>query len=255
MLLYGKDILQSRKSLLNRTLALVSQILADRVATNSVYTASLVHKFAREKVDILPPSIDSSVADETVAVVNKASTGKILFVGRLVRRKGVDDLIEAFKISLSDFPDGSLEIVGDGPERARLTDLVGRLKLTDRVTFCGSLRGDALYQKYRDCDVVAMPSRTMKDDVEGFGTVFLEAGLMGRPSVGTYSGGIPEAVTDKVTGLLVPEGNVAELAAALITLLSDAGLREKLGRNARAKVLRDFTWEVTATRLQEILRR
>jgi phosphatidylinositol alpha-1,6-mannosyltransferase len=154
---------------------------------------------------------------------------------------------------LPDYPNARLEIVGDGPERPRLVDLVTRLDLADHVTFYGSLRGDALYERYRECDFVAMPSRTMKDDVEGFGTVFLEAGLMGRPSVGTYSGGIPEAVTDKITGLLVKEGDVNELALALRTLLSDEDLRARLGANARARVLRDFTWEVTALRLEGIL--
>jgi phosphatidylinositol alpha-1,6-mannosyltransferase len=254
MLLYGKDILQARRSMLARSLALTSQILANRVATNSLYTASLLHRFVRGKVDVLPPSIDSSRAEDTDFAMSRISPGKILFVGRLISRKGVDELIEAFKMLLPDFPNARLEIVGDGPERPRLTALVKRLGLVDSVTFYGSLRGDALYQKYRECDFVAMPSRTMKDDVEGFGTVFLEAGLMGRPSVGTYSGGIPEAVTDKVTGLLVKEGNIDELAAALHALVSDEGLREELGRNARARVLRDFTWKVTATRLEEILR-
>ena len=190
ILLYGKDVLQSRRGVLGRLLALGSQILADRVATNSLYTASLLHGLVREKIDVLPPSIDSGRAYEGDMRVNKDSPGKILFVGRLVKRKGADDLIEAFKIVLTDFPNARLEIVGDGPMMPALTDLVRRLGLADRVTFYGSLRGDALYQKYRESDLVAMPSRTMKDDVEGFGTVFLEAGVMGRPSVGTYSGGI-----------------------------------------------------------------
>ena len=60
---------------------------------------------------------------------------------------------------------------------------------------------------------------------------------------------------DKVTGLLVKEGDVDELAAAICTLISDEHLREQLGRNARARVLHEFTWETTATRLEEILRR
>jgi glycosyltransferase involved in cell wall biosynthesis len=253
ILFYGKDVLQARRSLLGRSLALTSQILANRVAANSLYTASLLHKFVSGKVDILPPSIDSSRTQDTAPTPSRESAGKILFVGRLVRRKGVDDLIQAFRILLPDYPNARLEIVGDGPERPRLVDLVTRLDLADHVTFYGSLRGDALYERYRECDFVAMPSRTMKDDVEGFGTVFLEAGLMGRPSVGTYSGGIPEAVTDKITGLLVKEGDVNELALALRTLLSDEDLRARLGANARARVLRDFTWEVTALRLEGIL--
>jgi phosphatidylinositol alpha-1,6-mannosyltransferase len=172
-----------------------------------------------------------------------------LFVGRLVRRKGADDLIQAFKMVLVDLQDARLEIVGDGPERQRLTDLVRELGLVESVTFYGNLRGDALYQRYRECDLVAMPSKTMKNDVEGFGTVFLESGLAGKPSVGTRSGGIPEAVLDETTGVLVKEGDIPGLASALKRLLVDDTLRLRLGANAQTRVLSDFTWKSTSERL------
>jgi glycosyltransferase involved in cell wall biosynthesis len=253
MVLYGKDILQARRSIVARSLALASQVLANRVAVNSLYTASLLDGFVRGKVDVLPPSIDSSRADDASVTTNMMSSGRILFVGRLVRRKGVDDLIEAFKMLLSDFPNARLEIVGDGPERPRLTELVRTLGLEDRVKFYGSLRADALYEKYQECDVAAMPSRTMRDDVEGFGTVFLEAGLAGKPSVGTFSGGIPEAILDGKTGILVEEGNVRELASALKRILGDADLRRRLGENARSRTLAEFTWEHTTRQLIHIL--
>ena len=98
-----------------------------------------------------------------------------------------------------------------------------------------------------------MAPRTLKDDVEGFGTVFLEAGLAGKPSVGTRSGGIPEAVIDHVTGILVEEGNINELAAAISAILGDRDLGKKLGENARSRVLAEFTWERSAERLIDIL--
>jgi glycosyltransferase involved in cell wall biosynthesis len=179
----------------------------------------------------------------------------ILFVGRLVKRKGVADLIDAFKLLLSDLPDARLEIVGDGPEKPVLERLVADLGLKDNVTFTGSLRGGALYERFRNCDVFAMPSKTMADDVEGFGTVFLEAGLFGKPSVGTFSGGIPEAVVDETTGLLVSEGSVSELASALKRILQDPALGRELGLNARKRVLAEFTWEKTTRQLTEILSR
>jgi phosphatidylinositol alpha-1,6-mannosyltransferase len=253
MLLYGKDILQARKSLLGKALLHTSQILTNRIATNSRFTASLLSGYSQRKIALLYPSINPEL-QRAAGLRTPVERGTILFVGRLIKRKGVDDLIEAFKVLRRDLPKARLEIVGDGPERPALMDLVNRLGLLDAVTFYGSLRGEALYRRYQECDLVAMPSRTMKDDVEGFGTVFLEAGLMGRPSVGTYSGGIPEAVTDEVTGLLVKEGDIDGLAAALCRLISDEDLRERLGSNARARVLRDFTWEATTTKLETILR-
>lgn len=164
------------------------------------------------------------------------------------------DLIDAFKLLLTEFPDARLEIVGDGPEKTRLEKLVVDLGLVSCVIFAGSLRGDALYERYRDCDVFAMPSKTLEDDVEGFGTVFLEAGLFGKPSVGTFSGGIPEAVLDGETGILSREGEVRELVDALKKLLSNERLRSELGRNAQKRVLAEFTFDKGVEKLIRILR-
>jgi phosphatidylinositol alpha-1,6-mannosyltransferase len=148
-----------------------------------------------------------------------------------------------------------LEIVGDGPERTKLERLVADLGLEEKITFFGGLRGDALHDRYRLCNVFVMPSKTMKDDVEGFGTVFLEAGLAGKPSVGTRSGGIPEAILDGETGILVEEGDVQELASAIKRILADANLGLRLGVGARTRVLSEFTWEKSADCLKGMLRR
>jgi phosphatidylinositol alpha-1,6-mannosyltransferase len=175
----------------------------------------------------------------------------VLFVGRLVRRKGADDLIDAFRSISESFPDARLEIVGDGPERKRLERLVADFGLGGRIEFFGSLKGHALYDRYQLCDVVAMPSKRLRDDVEGFGTVFLEAGIFGKPSVGTFSGGIPESIVDGETGILVREGDATQLGTALKSLLSDPELRLRMGRKARERVLKEFTWQQSAARLEE----
>ena len=157
--------------------------------------------------------------------------------------------MDAFKLLSEELPDAVLEVVGDGPERRNLERLASDLGLGGRVSFAGTMKGEPLYRKYASCQVFAMPSITLEDDVEGFGTVFLEAGLFGVPSVGTFSGGIPEAIDANVTGLLVREGHVEEVAAALKRLLTDAGLAQTLGRNARARVQTRFTWAESAKQL------
>ena len=252
MLLYGKDILQARKSRLGRTLLFCSQLLADRIVTNSRFTSSLLPSYFGRRTALLYPSIDSRT-QRSEGEATSAKSGRILFVGRLVKRKGVADLIGAFQLVLADIPTAQLEIVGDGPEMMNLERLVNDLGLGEKVGFAGSLRGEALFARYRGCDVFVMAPRTLKDDVEGFGTVFLEAGLAAKPSVGTRSGGIPEAVIDRVTGVLVEEGNINELAAAIREILGDKDLGKKLGENARSRVLAEFTWERSAERLIDIL--
>jgi phosphatidylinositol alpha-1,6-mannosyltransferase len=249
VLFYGKDILQARQGLLGRMMMLASIVLSNTVFTNSRFTASLLPPFAGRKQRVLYPSVDPTLG--SAGPSGQRPGHRILFVGRLVRRKGVDDLIDAFRSISEDFPDWRLEIVGDGPERKGLERLVADLGLGERIEFFGSLRRRALHDRYGLCDVVAMPSKRLRDDIEGFGTVFLEAGIFGKPSVGTFSGGIPESIVNGETGILVREGDARQLGRALESLLSDPEMRLRMGRKARERVLRDFTWQQSAERLEE----
>jgi phosphatidyl-myo-inositol dimannoside synthase len=253
ILLYGKDVLQARKRRLGRALAFVAELLTNRIATNSRYTASLVPSYFGSKVSLLYPGVDGRRAGGDEIRTSPKDGQRILFVGRLVKRKGADDLIRAFTLIASDLPGAQLEIVGDGPERIELEGMVDSLKLGDRVIFFGTLTDDALFERYLGCDAFVMTPRTMKDDVEGFGTVFLEAGLAGKPSVGTFSGGVQEAIVDGETGFLVQEGDVPGLASCIRRILSDPSLGARLGSQARARVLSEFTWAKSADRLEGIL--
>ena len=211
------------------------------------------------KIQILYPAVDPSIADGFVSVgtANEAPhdqvSSVVLFVGRLVARKGVDDLLQAVNTLQNSKFNLKLEIVGDGPELENLKSLVNSMGLSKIAKFYGSLAGKALYERYASCDVFVMPSKTTRVDVEGFGTVFLEAGAFGKPCIGTKSGGIPEAIRDSETGLLVPEGDVKALAEAISKLLSDPLLARKLGSNARQLVLREFTWKSSTQKLVSIL--
>jgi len=247
---YGKDILQGRQSLESSVLLAASIRLSRRIVTNSWFTRSLLPEKFRRKIAVLYPSADCPSGQATIVKDDKK---KILFVGRLVPRKGVDDLIEAFRLIREEVPGVTLELVGDGEDRQRLQRLVRKNGLDDEVTFFGTLRGEALHDRYRLCSVFAMPSKTLADDVEGFGTVFLEAGCFSKPSVGTFSGGIPEAILDGATGMLVREGDIDGLVAALEKLLVDSDFSRKLGDNAHRRVLDEFTWKRGTDMLVRIL--
>ncbi|MGI0078332.1 MAG: glycosyltransferase family 4 protein [Nitrososphaerales archaeon] len=241
--LYGKDILETSRSPFGRVTLVLSQFLARRIMVNSRFTESLLSRAFRRKIRILYPGIDPSMLDnENVKETPDEKARRILFVGRLVRRKGVDDLLAAFKSITVDIPDSELDIVGDGPELLRLEKLTYEMDLSRQVKFYGNLRGRPLFERYRAADVFVMPSRRTKTDVEGFGTVFLEAAMFGKPSIGTISGGIPEAVLDNVTGILIEEGDVRALKASIEMLLKDEELRLRLGTCARERVLSNFTW-------------
>lgn len=252
-LFYGKDILSSKKRFTESIALKLAPWLAKKILANSRYTASLLPSRYSRKIEILYPSVDPHIADDIPKTNNQGAT--ILFVGRLVKRKGVDDLIYALNIIQKKVPDAMLEIVGDGPEAENLQKLATDQGVKSSVRFFGKLTGAELYQRYANCNAFTMPSKTTSDDVEGFGTVFLEAAAFGKPSVGTMSGGIPEAIKDGVTGLLVPEGDVQSLAQSIAKLLVDSDFAKELGSNAKKDAISEFTWEKATKRLEGILRR
>jgi len=251
---YGKDVLTAKNSFFGSLALWLAPRLANQIAANSRFTAGLLPKRYREKIKILYPSVDPAIVQSVPEVqdIRRPEDRKvILFVGRLVRRKGVDDILRAMKLVRA--TDVFLEVVGDGPELESLKALAVELGLSDRVSFYGALSGIPLYERYESCKIFAMPSRTEKSDVEGFGTVFLEAGLFGKPSIGTTSGGIPEAVRDGVTGLIVPEGNPRRLSEAITELLDRPGMMKAMGEEAHKRVLAQFTWEKGAQLLVSFL--
>ncbi|WP_263729520.1 glycosyltransferase [Cellulomonas sp. SG140] len=166
---------------------------------------------------------------------------RLLSIGRLVERKGVDTAIEA----LVDVPGAELLIAGgpdqahldEDPEAVRLVSLAQRLGVADRVQFLGRVSHADVPGVISAVDaVVATPW------YEPFGIVPLEAAACGVPLVGSAVGGLLDSVVDGVTGLLVPPRDPSALAAALRRLLPDAGLRRSLGRAARRRALTRYSW-------------
>ena len=187
------------------------------------------------KVRVLPIGI--AVRPESPA--GQHGGGKVLFVGRLVEKKGCEDLLRAVAEVAPAHPDVSVTIVGDGPLRAGLETLADTLRV--RVRFRGHATPDEVWEEMRRATIFCVPSRrAASGDAEGFGMVFLEAAAAGLPVVSCASGGIPEAVVDGQTGLLCAEGDVQGLASAISRLLSDPTAAARLGRAGRERVTTQF---------------
>jgi phosphatidylinositol alpha-1,6-mannosyltransferase len=248
---YGKDLLQSRRRVATRLSVILSILLAGRVATNSRFTAGLLPLKPRRPIAIIYPGVDPTVANGTDGSNSGDGSPRILFVGRLVRRKGVDLLLEAFAPLLSQFPGLTMDIVGDGPEMSRLRFRASELGLDGAITFHGTLLGQRLWQLYARASFLVLPSRISEQDAEGFGTVILEAGIFGVPSVGTRTGGISEAVIDGVTGRLVGAEDVEGLRETLYELLSNPAKTRKLGKGARELAQR-LNWDASCQQVMQL---
>jgi phosphatidyl-myo-inositol dimannoside synthase len=159
----------------------------------------------------------------------------ILGVGRLIERKGFDQLVAAMPAVLATVPDARCLIAGDGPLQEELERRVLAANLSGKVRLLGAVGGEALLALYRIAEIFAMPNRTTATgDTEGFGLVFLEANACGKPVVAGRAGGAVEAVADDRNGLLVNGKSHQEIAAALIRLLTDAPLYARLSAGALA---------------------
>jgi glycosyltransferase involved in cell wall biosynthesis len=178
----------------------------------------------------------------------------VLSVGRLVEKKGFDDLVQACALLRDQGVDFRCEIAGKGPQEAELGALIERLGLGERVRLTGPLPQEAVVEAYRRAALFVLPCVVGRDgNRDGLPTVLLEAMAMRLPVVSTDVTGVPEIVTHGAEGLLVPQHDPAALAGALATLLADPALRERFGAAGRAKVLREFNLRQNAGVLREWL--
>jgi glycosyltransferase involved in cell wall biosynthesis len=173
----------------------------------------------------------------------------VVSVGRLVEKKGFDDLLRACALVAAKGIKFRCEIYGDGPSRGELEALRDRLGLGGMVSFCGQRTQSQLIGVYHRADVFALTPRVTDDgDRDGVPNVIVEAMACGIPIVSTRVGGIGEVVASGVNGLLVAEHDSIEIAACLEDLMNDAGRRRSLGAAAARDAAR-FDDRAAALRL------
>jgi phosphatidylinositol alpha-1,6-mannosyltransferase len=186
--------------------------------------------------------VDGQVLGEVRARHGLEGRHVMLTVSRLVERKGHDMVIRALPAILDAVPDTVYLVVGRGPRESFLRELAHDTGVTANVVFCGAVPDRELAAYYTACDVFVMPSREVDGDVEGFGITFMEAAACGKPSVGGRTGGIAEAVLAGETGLLVDPNSPHEIADAVVSLLTDADLANRMGMAGKRRVVSHFQY-------------
>lgn len=219
--------------------------ISDLVVAISTHTCELIKQVAPETgVEIVPygspvpPPREFPQPDP-----DPGRTRRVLFVGRLVERKGVEYLVKAMmKLDLP-FP-VELDIVGGGPEENNLNALIDALDLRDRIHMLGRVSDQRLAECYRDCDCFVLPAIIdSRGDTEGLGVVLIEAMCYRKPVIASNVGGIRDIVTNGETGLSVPEKDPMALADAIGRVLTDRELAEELGRRGYDYIREYFDWD------------
>jgi len=232
----------------------------DYVVANSGYTAGLARArgIPQERLAIIPPGVDlahftaSADVDAIKRSFGVAGRRIILFVGRLARRKGVKEFIENSLVQIArEIPEVCFLVVGDHPAASlvhsenivsEIEAAITKLKITEHVRLLGALSDGDVTKLYQISDVIVLPVLDVEDDVEGFGIVALEAAASGKPVVATRVGGIPDAVEDDKSGILVAAGDYTGLSRAITALLRDGPFRAALGEFGRCRVREKFSW-------------
>jgi len=224
---------------------------AQQICVPSEFTKQMIQQYAHNEYPIRV--IHNGVryarfaAAPDIADLKRQYAGKqiLLTVGGLKERKGQDLVIRALAMVKEQCPHLFYILVGEGNWRSYLADLAQQLGVADRVVFVGAKTGDELVRYYYLSDIYVHTSRVASLQFEGFGIVYLEAGACGKPVIATDAGGIRDAVLDRETGIVVPDGDTKGIARALVELCHDENRCRRLGENGR-EYARKHDWDLIA---------
>lgn len=201
-----------------------------------------------EKITLLTTGVD---VQSLLAQPNRPEGRTVLFTGRLVEKKGCEYLIRAMARVQEEIPEAKLVIAGDGPLRARLQSVARERGV--HAEFLGMISQQAVADLMRKSWVLCLPSVTARSgDSEGLPFVILEAQSVGLPVISTRHAGIPEAVVDGETGILVNERDLEALTNALLTLLEDQSLRARFSAAAPRWIEANFDLRKQTAKLESL---
>jgi len=254
---------------------------AENIICANNYTAGLVKNFLKEqkKVYVVNPGIDINIEfnKEKSNYLRKKYNLEdkiVLFsIGRLVKRKGFDTVLEVLSEAQKAVPNLFYIIAGDGPDKVYLKE---KARGVNNVIFLGRIEDSDKFDWLAACDIFIMPSREIRlattilqsggqangdhknddlatGDFEGFGIVYLEASLAQKPIIAGDTGGVKDAVKSGYSGILVDPKNKKRLAEVIIGFSQNEKLREDLGRQGRKRAINEFNWKRQVEKFYNII--
>ena len=216
-----------------------------------VSTSNLKEQYSRDlganRIRVIPLGVDTEYFAPSKETENKNNSCEILTVCFLTKRKGVDFLIEAMPSILRECQNAKLRIIGDGLEKGNLISLARKLGITKHVTLECLVSHSKLLEFYRNASIFCLPSLN-----EPFGKVIIEAMACGKPVVATKVSGPAEIIEDGKDGILASPADSKFLAEAIIQLLNDDRMRREIGRNARRKAVKTYSWKKVAQKYYQV---
>lgn len=233
-------------------------VLSSYIQKRLVYLAG--SEIFKRKIVIIPLGIDTIKykKDNNILLLkekyNIKSKNVILFIGRIVEKKGVQYLIKAMPDILKEYPDTELIICGDGPLRTELENLAKNMDLENYISFVGYISDEKIKIEYLSLsDILVVPSiLTRNKDTEGLGVVILEGLATGIAVIASDVGGIPDIIKDNYNGFLVKPEYSDDIAQKAVKILSDDALKRKFIENGTGTVQKKYSWSIVINSLKDI---
>lgn len=267
VVLHGMDFAYALKVPHKKKLARKILNGAKNIICSNSYLAQEVAKFVgkevAERIYVVNPGIEpQDVKPRNEARITELKKqyglgGKfvMLTLARLVRRKGVDQVILAMSRLHEQWPNLRYIVAGSGPDEEYLKNYARGAGnyFSGHIKFISAPSDEDKWQWFHLCDCFAMPARNDNGDYEGFGIVYLEANLCGKPVIAGRSGGVGDAVIDGENGFLVEPTDSAAIAQAILTLMDNEKTKEKLGEQGKVRASTKFLWSEQAKKFYKIM--
>jgi glycosyltransferase involved in cell wall biosynthesis len=254
---HGAELAMAGRSALFSGILRRSLLAADVLSCNSSHTKNEIERLCGRDAAVIPygATVTGSVGPRDARrPLGPDEVATLLFSGRLIQRKGLDYLIRALPAVL-ERRQVKLVVTGEGDRRREWEDLAATLGLRDRVEFLGYVSSERLAELYRACALYVHPAIfDDNNDTEGLGVVLIEALANRCPVVASSVGGIVDVIAHEETGLLVPEKNERALADAIVRILDDPALAQRLGNSGYEFAKRQFDWERITDETEDLYR-
>jgi len=240
---HGSDINALNKKFL---LKLVNRFILSKVDNIIAVSPALKEKviemgILQEKLWYIPNGVDT---DEFYpAPIESPVPKRILWVGRMSKEKGLPILIKAMKEILKEIPQAQLTLVGDGPERGVIDQMIEDYQLKDHIHLEGFQSHMEISRYFRNSHIFVLPSIR-----EGFPLVTLEALASGLPCIASNVGGVKAVIEDGINGYLVSPSDARELSLKVVKLMNNPDLMKEMGEKARERIVGQYSWDRIADR-------
>jgi glycosyltransferase involved in cell wall biosynthesis len=251
---HGGDLFGLRGVVWDRVLAYVLRRSSGFTVVSEAMAIEIFQRFVSPPLmEVIPMGVDLQDLFKPASDVGLTREKALLYVGRLVEKKGVSYLLEAMVAIVHRYPNVSLTLVGEGPDMAALQHQARDLNLEDNVTFMGAVTNSSLPAIYSRHALFVLPSVVARSgDQEGFGLVLVEAMGSGCVAISSDLPATRDIVEHGVSGIRVPPASPVALSDAILELLGDRNKVEQLATSGREYVLQRYDWSAIADRYQKI---